>query len=76
VAGRCRFSVSKPVLKALALVVAALETRISQTAFNVCFQFQFAVLQRGDCGDRDVVSAVPAKVVQIEPIKSMVKAPS
>jgi len=43
--GRCRLTVSRHVLKAL--MVSALETRISYTAFNVCFQFQLAPLQRG-----------------------------
>jgi hypothetical protein len=48
-AGRCRFTPSKPVLKAP--VVAALETRISQTAFNVPFKFylrRFSVVTVGN----------------------------
>ena len=38
--GRCRLTVSRPVLKAL--MVSAFETRKSYSAFNVCFQFSFA----------------------------------
>ena len=40
--GRCRLTVSKPVLKAP--MVSALETRM---AFNVCFQFQLSPLHLG-----------------------------
>jgi len=43
--GRCRLTVSKSMMKAP--LVSALETVISQTALNVCFQFQLAPLQRG-----------------------------
>jgi hypothetical protein len=42
---RCRLTVSKPVFKAP--MVSALETTRSQTAFNVCFQFQLAPLLPG-----------------------------
>ena len=43
--GRCRLPVSKPMLKAP--TVSALETIISETAFNVCLQFQLALLRLG-----------------------------
>jgi hypothetical protein len=43
--GRCRLTVSKPVLKAP--MVSALETRTRYTAFNFCFQIQLASLHRG-----------------------------
>jgi hypothetical protein len=46
--GRCRLIVSKPVLTAP--VVSALETRIPEYAFNVCFQCQLAPLQQGRRG--------------------------
>ena len=52
--GRCTFIVSKPVVKAPQ--VSALETRISQTAFNVRFQLQLAALQRGPVPTRDRVN--------------------
>jgi len=37
--GRCRLTVSKPVMKAP--TVSTLESTIGQTAFNVCFQIRF-----------------------------------
>jgi hypothetical protein len=40
--GRCRFTVSEPVLKAP--MVSALDTIISQTAFILCIQFPLAPL--------------------------------
>jgi hypothetical protein len=43
--GRCRLTVSKPALKALA--VSVLETRISITAFNGCCHIRLALLKRG-----------------------------
>jgi TPR repeat protein len=45
--GRCRLTLSKgiPVLKAP--MVSALKTRLSQTAFNACFQFPLAPLHQG-----------------------------
>ena len=43
--GRCRLTISKPVLKAS--MVSALETRTSLTAFNGCFQFKLAPLHLG-----------------------------
>jgi hypothetical protein len=43
--GRCTLTLSKSVLKAP--MVSALESKISQTAFNCCFQFQLAPLHRG-----------------------------
>ena len=43
--GRCRLTVSKPVLKAPMLLT--LESGISYTAFNVCYQFQVAPLHVG-----------------------------
>jgi len=42
VVGRCRETVSKRVSKAP--MISALETRTSQTAFNICFQSQLAPL--------------------------------
>ena len=47
--GRCRMTVSKPVLKAsmcLCLQL-ALEATISCTTFNCCFQFQLAAMHYG-----------------------------
>ena len=41
---RCMLSASRPVLKAP--MVSALETKIWYTAFNLCFQFQLAPLQK------------------------------
>jgi len=46
--GRCRLAVSKPVLKAPTVPV--LQTRISVTAFNVCFQNSLAPLYQGRGG--------------------------
>jgi hypothetical protein len=43
---RCRLPVSEPELKAP--MISALETIISSTSFNFCFQFQLAPLHRGD----------------------------
>ena len=43
--GRCRLTLSKSVLKAP--MVSALERKISQTAFNCCFQIQLAPLNQG-----------------------------
>ena len=43
--GRCRYTLSKPVLKAP--VVSALEATMCWTAFKHCFQFQIATLQPG-----------------------------
>jgi len=45
--GRCSFTLSNSVLKAPRAMVAALETIMSQSAFNVWFQFQLAPLLRG-----------------------------
>ena len=50
--GRCRLTVSKPVLKAP--VVSALETMIRYIAFKVCFQFQLTPLHPGGRGVGDV----------------------
>jgi hypothetical protein len=42
--GRCRLTVSNPGLKAR--LVSDLETKMRQTAFKLCFQFQLAPLHR------------------------------
>jgi len=66
--GRCRLTVSKPVLKAP--MVSALETIIWQTAFNCCFQSQLAPLHHGRYR-----STATGRAVQFELIKPTLKAP-
>jgi hypothetical protein len=77
--GRCRLTVSKPELKAP--TVTALEIVIPEIAFNVCFQFRLAPLHHGGRGFRRWQifgcggGGHLGRAVQVEPMKSMLKAP-
>ena len=58
--GRCRLTVSTPVLKAR--LVSALEAKMSRTAFKGCFQFQLAPLQPGGARTRAAAGPTHAQL--------------
>ena len=72
--GGCRVPVSNPVLKVPTL--SALETAISYTAFNVCFQFQLPPLHQAHSGGGDDHGAAQGRAVQLDRVELvLLKAP-
>jgi len=69
--GRCRLPASKSVLNAP--MVSVLETAISETAFNCCFQFRLAPLHPGL--DKRPSAWRQGMAVQVDPIKPTLTAP-
>jgi hypothetical protein len=65
--GWCKLKLSNPVLKGPSRVP-ALETGISNTAFNVCFHFQRAPLHLAPCPASPDPAAAPGGAEQLPPL--------
>ena len=69
--GRCRLTVSNPVLKAP--TVSALEIQRDGLLSTVCFQIKLVPLQQGR--DQHHPQAAVGRAVQVDPIKPILKPP-